>query len=294
VSSVGPFSQANGQKGFGLIGAMVAAALLAIVALTLLTMVGTIQDVTAHTNQDKAAADLTRYIQNLLIEPAICNNALRSAPFVGAPFGVPLPADVSWAPGTTVSIDHIEIYKSAAISMLAARKTELVNKGLELTDIQLRSPDPTLGEAVSFVTTPVNPVKVVRGGVTYYAYPAKLVLRFTQVPAGLGGPIADKTVDINVATTSPPGGAPAIVKMCYQPNQVKNIQFLCNASHLYPGNPDCSTLTGGLYHYWYWGGSAVACAPIYYIQGTDALGAPMCACRLNCITPAAYGGGYVP
>jgi hypothetical protein len=273
--------------GITLISVLVAMAILSLLSLTLISIFGNMTNLVIRTNMTSDADNMIRYVQLLLSQSAICDNALVD----GAG------AKLFWPVLTTPApVDHIQVWSGSVVPAptVAVKTGETLVPGLVVKKIWLRQPDPTLGEGQPNVQTSIQ-----QNGKTYTVTSAKVQFDFDPVAYAqvYGGAVASRSADVIVMVQSTLGPLVGQVSYCYQGQKVQTINSPCTVgTDLYTGSSnDIVTYPTHL-------GDCAGpfpfpnCKALYYVVGFDDTGKSICACKTTCADTgmAGTGAGALP
>jgi hypothetical protein len=246
------------QKGIGIVGILIAAAILGGLAVELTALISQVQSSGAKTRAHVDADALVKQIQHSLLQPGICDGALKNAgaaatynPALQNPVtsvDIPLPGGV----GTTT------------IATIGQGFPDNVTPRFTIQSMVLRAPNAAAGET----TRPAGQVtRTVGAGpmTTYTTATAKLELTFNYMSPGAAD--IKRSTDLILVLD----GAGNVVT-CSSDTMVWTTSFDCDSvapSNLYPTMSACPVVPAG-------------CSTFKALVGFDGLGHPKCACLPSC------------
>jgi hypothetical protein len=195
---------------------------------------------------------------------AVCDSAMR------APGGGNVVWDPIGAPGSRGPVGSI-----VASGVQVASVGQFITPNLQITNMYLREPDPTLLYASSTIGEgqPVHS-RTTSAGKAYDTIVAKLVIEFTVPSAVAGGKaVPHRIADVSVGISRT---APKSVAFCYTNRPVMAAHKDCaNAATdktLITSANDCHAIPN----------AADLCVYNYHVQGFDTSGNPICVCNITC------------
>jgi hypothetical protein len=275
------------QRGMGLVGVLVAVAILGIIAATLSTLYQNMTSFMTRSNVVMDAENFERYVTGVVSQQSLCAQAFRTAggqppvwqwPMASGAF---IPT-MGYADFDRIQVDADPAAAPAAVTVASDLAGDAplntLNNGLVISRFFIRNKTvPGTTNPMPYTTTTDST------GTTYRVFNAELVIQFDPVRlAGVpGGALKDRVIPLTVLTDNLDLSAP--IRKCDAANRDINVVDCTAPNITTPTNPSstCPPLAS----------QDPTCVYVGYVGQVNATGTVTCKCTPICGGGSGGGGG---